>query len=201
MLKALSEDVLNRLDVAAILVDATGTPVLTNKHAQKILSDDSELMIENGKLTTTSLNSRRQLSELLRNVSQQRGDSAKEFALMKIQRSSSPIPLTVLVSCVGGMPEGAGRSAPMVLVLISNENQTIKVPAEIINLLYGLTPAESRLTLALVDGLELDEIATKFCVSQNTLRVQLRSIFKKTGVRRQSELVKLVLSGLAKYSA
>jgi DNA-binding CsgD family transcriptional regulator len=59
--------------------------------------------------------------------------------------------------------------------------------------LFGLTGAESALVLLLVEGLTLDEAAARQGVSRHTARSQLRSIFAKTGVTRQTELLRLVL--------
>ena len=202
-LKTLSEDVLNRLHAAAILVDSEGTPLLTNNNAQTLLASDSGLCIEDGKLTTQIANKRGELRDMLQQVSQQQETVAGELAIMKIPRNPPQMPLSLLISPVQNrLNEADGRSSqPTALVLITDDNQKVELSVEVLNLLYGLTPAESRLTIALVDGLELDQIAEKFCVSQNTLRAQLRSVFRKTGVRRQSELVKLILTGLAKYSS
>lgn len=58
--------------------------------------------------------------------------------------------------------------------------------------LYGLTRAEAEMTLLLAQGESLDGIATVRSVRVDTVRTQLRSVFKKTGMHRQGELVSLV---------
>lgn len=58
---------------------------------------------------------------------------------------------------------------------------------------YRATPAEAALALALADGHSLRDIAEKRGVSINTLRVQLQSVFAKTGCHRQGDLMRLVL--------
>ncbi|MBL8405454.1 MAG: helix-turn-helix transcriptional regulator [Dechloromonas sp.] len=55
--------------------------------------------------------------------------------------------------------------------------------------LYGLTHAEAELTAHLVQGESLDNIASVRRVTLETVRGQLRTIFKKTGTHRQGELV------------
>jgi DNA-binding NarL/FixJ family response regulator len=59
--------------------------------------------------------------------------------------------------------------------------------------MFGLTTSEVAIAVALTSGHEVEEIARTRHVSPGTLRVQLKSIFLKTGVRRQSELVALLL--------
>ena len=51
-----------------------------------------------------------------------------------------------------------------------------------------------RSTLMLSDGRAPREIAEKVGVTDNTVRSQIKSIFSKTGVRRQSDLVRLLLN-------
>ncbi|MGH6805921.1 MAG: helix-turn-helix transcriptional regulator [Ensifer adhaerens] len=55
-----------------------------------------------------------------------------------------------------------------------------------------LTPAEASLAILLSKGITLRSAAERKGVSYETVRTQLRSIFDKTGVRRQSELVALI---------
>jgi len=62
---------------------------------------------------------------------------------------------------------------------------------------FGLTPAETRLAARLKDGLTLKESAEDLNVSLNTVRNQLRAVFEKMGLNRQSDLVR----ALAQLSA
>lgn len=57
---------------------------------------------------------------------------------------------------------------------------------------FGLTPAEARLAAILKDGGSLAEAAEAIGVSVNTVRNQLRAVFEKMGLRRQSELVRAI---------
>jgi DNA-binding CsgD family transcriptional regulator len=62
--------------------------------------------------------------------------------------------------------------------------------------LYNLTPAETALALELANGLSLEEASEKLSIRRNTARAHLRSIFSKTGVRRQTELVRIMLNSV-----
>lgn len=57
---------------------------------------------------------------------------------------------------------------------------------------HGLTEAECRLALALAEGASVEDAASRGGVSPHTIRAQLRSIFAKTGVNRQSALTALI---------
>ncbi|KRR19765.1 hypothetical protein CQ14_38815 [Bradyrhizobium lablabi] len=55
-----------------------------------------------------------------------------------------------------------------------------------------LTPAEARLAIALQAGDDIGEAATRLNISPETVRKQLKAVFAKTGVRRQSDLIALL---------
>lgn len=58
--------------------------------------------------------------------------------------------------------------------------------------ILGLTKAEAKLTVALVNGTTAMEYSKHNNLSINTVYCQIKAILAKTGVRRQAELVKLV---------
>ena len=60
---------------------------------------------------------------------------------------------------------------------------------------YNLTPSEAQVAISLANGHSIDEIASASHHSAHTIRSQLKSVFRKTGVSRQSELIKLLLTG------
>lgn len=57
---------------------------------------------------------------------------------------------------------------------------------------FNLTPAEERLCHTLVDGLTLNDYCEKWTVTISTARSQLKSVFDKTSIRRQSDLLRLI---------
>lgn len=60
---------------------------------------------------------------------------------------------------------------------------------------FGLTPAETRIAMALGHGLGVSTAAERLGISANTARTHLKRVFHKTGVRRQSQLAVLVVRG------
>lgn len=61
---------------------------------------------------------------------------------------------------------------------------------------HGLSPQEIRTVLHLVDGGTVQSCATALQVAESTVRSHLKSIFTKTGIKRQAHLPHL-LSGSA----
>lgn len=76
-----------------------------------------------------------------------------------------------------------------------------RLPWKQLVVLHGLTPAEAKLAAKLAEGQSLEEAADMLSISIHTARCQLKAAFQKTGVRRQSELVALLLTGVLSHCA
>jgi DNA-binding CsgD family transcriptional regulator len=68
--------------------------------------------------------------------------------------------------------------------------------AAVIQGLFDLTPAEAKVASAIAAGLTVEAVAAAHRTTVVTVRNQVRSIFAKTGLRRQADLVSL-LQGLS----
>jgi DNA-binding CsgD family transcriptional regulator len=79
------------------------------------------------------------------------------------------------------------------VVFVSDPERTPEIPAARLSRLYDLTPAEAQLAQQLAGGLDLREIAATSNRTMNTVRTQLKQVFRKTGARRQADLVRLML--------
>ena len=92
--------------------------------------------------------------------------------------------------------EGAIAAGGVALFLAGERLQRI-VSIETFARLYELSKAEVALVGELLEGLSIIEAATRLDISENTARVQLRSVFTKTDTHRQADLMRLVLTSLA----
>ena len=59
---------------------------------------------------------------------------------------------------------------------------------------FGITAGESAIARDIANGLSVEEIALERGRSLHTIRTQLKSLFRKTGVQTQADIVRLVLS-------
>jgi len=81
---------------------------------------------------------------------------------------------------------------PYRVALIAEPHENSVGAADTLAREFGLTPAEQRCAMALPDAGSVPELAKRFGVGTETIRTQLRSIFAKTGVGSQAELVLLL---------
>ena len=84
------------------------------------------------------------------------------------------------------------------VAFIVDPSQRQRPTQDILRTLFGLTPAECRVALLLADGHSPREISQKVGVSFKTIRSQIKSTFSKTNVRRQGELIRLLLNNKTK---
>lgn len=194
-------DILHQLSIAVILVDALGKPVFVNKKAEKMISDNCGLRISRHSLRTQNWDDTLALRKLIFDASQ---SSHKTGGTLSIDNPSSTQPLNILVSPLNkenNYDFGIDLSQVAAALFIGTSETQHNFSLEMIGQLYGLTYAEARLVAALANGQTLEKIREKFKVSKNTIRTQLKSCFQKTGVNRQTTLVKLILSGPAALSS
>jgi len=85
---------------------------------------------------------------------------------------------------------GAGPGHVLISLRATASRPTIDAPT--LQSLFQLTPAEARLTLAILAGQSLAEIGDQHRVSENTLRTQLASVLRKTETANQRELVRVL---------
>jgi DNA-binding CsgD family transcriptional regulator len=84
-------------------------------------------------------------------------------------------------------------ASPVPLASLTVLDSAAELRADALALAFGLTPAEARVAGYLAQGLAPKKVAEICGVSTCTVRSQVRTLFVKTGARRQPELVRMVL--------
>jgi len=93
-----------------------------------------------------------------------------------------------------------GLAAPFaarVAVFIREIGDTSPFPGELFVKRYGITPAECRVLMMLVQGMSLPETCDALGIGEPTVKTHLARLFAKTGTERQSDLMRLAISALA----
>ena len=83
-----------------------------------------------------------------------------------------------------------------VLVMFSSADATPMLAPALVGTLFALSPAESRLAVALCQGQTVNDYAANHGVSVGTARFQLKQVLAKTQAPRQSELVRRVCTSV-----
>ena len=176
---------LERMSFGAMVCDAAGRLLFANSVAERAAAESDALVLpgKDGCIGAALPADRRRLLYLVRDACL--GGPGGSIAL----RDESGAALLVLVA---PLPRRYGDAAPLALLALRSASAPMAVKPEILASLFKLTPAETELTLALVRGISLSEIGVLRGTTENTLRSQLRQIFRKTGVHNQAALVGLI---------
>jgi DNA-binding CsgD family transcriptional regulator len=81
---------------------------------------------------------------------------------------------------------------PLAMLVVHGSLEIASLPMDLLWRAFGLTESEASLAEALLNGATLAHLAQEREVSKQTLRNQLVGVMRKTGTRRQSELVSLL---------
>jgi DNA-binding CsgD family transcriptional regulator/PAS domain-containing protein len=185
------ENALNELDTALVLVNAAGETVFANRKAQQICDRREGLHIYRSRLVALCPAENCRLREIIAMaISAGRSRSLDHGGAVTISRSSGR-PLQILAAPFITNDSSTAKVA-VAIVFICDPDAKSALPSAALRQLFHLTPAEIRVSLLLADGQSLSAAAETIGVRHETVRSQAKSIFSKTGTRRQGELIKLL---------
>lgn len=113
---------------------------------------------------------------------------------MKVRRVDGERYWSLLVRSSQPRPGVDEKAQSPVIVLLRDASYTPDVTDSALIELLGLSRAEAALAVRLVKGQSLIDAAASLGISRFTARTQLASIFDRTGVHRQAQLVSHILS-------
>lgn len=190
---------IGRMSIATMLIDAQGSVLDKNVCAQEIIDANDGLKLLNGKLEAYYPSDNKKLTELIKNAfnDAMSKESNGLPEAMSVTRPSGGVKLGLVVEPIPSTSWAEENGFPTAVVYIRDSESQSHTSSEIAKKLFDLTPAETALSVQLSNGLSLEEAAEELGIKRNTARAHLRSIFSKTGVRRQTELVRIFLNSVA----
>jgi len=174
--------ILDQLDIGVLLCRPDLAVVARNAAAAAILKEDDGLTESQGRLAVAQPAEGRALARLMSRVASRRGDGA-----LGISRPSDGRPYIILVSAARDGEGRAGLLRVFVIDLARRSAFGSRPLAEV----FRLTNAEGSLLAQLAQGRALSDAARTAGVSLNTMRGTLRNVFRKTGLNRQADLVRV----------
>lgn len=196
---ALYSHSMGKLMVASIVLDENGDVLESNGLAQAVLELKDGLRLAGNRLEATYAVENRKLQQLLRDaLAHKSAAGAGETAALSISRPSGKVAWGLMIQPISPDEWTKGRHhRPSVAIFVRDAESHAHPPVKLAQQLFSLTPAETALAIELANGLSLEEAAEALNIRRNTARAHLRSIFSKTGVRRQTELVRIFLNSVA----
>jgi DNA-binding CsgD family transcriptional regulator/PAS domain-containing protein len=185
---------LEAFDHAIFALDATGRVVWMSHQAEALLTTRHGLYAVGDQLFTVSASANLQLKTLLDGaVACGSGTGVASGGGMLVPRPGDRPALRLTVTPFrSSLPSTSRRLAA--LVFVSDPAGRPKSRTALLQGIYALTPSESRVAEMLLHGLEVRDVGTALGMSLETARFHTKRVLAKTGTRRQSELIRLMLS-------
>jgi DNA-binding CsgD family transcriptional regulator/PAS domain-containing protein len=189
------EQTVDALSAGVFLTDRGGRILYMNRSAERQIKTGNVLQLINRRLTAT--------------------DRVADATLARAMATEAWTPTAVdPASNVVALPDGAGSGylarvlqfdggarrelmAPFRAsagVFIQDPRCAPQTEGEAFARIYGLTGAELKVLLALAPGLSANEAARELGLREPTIKTHLQRIYVKTGMSRQSELVRLLFA-------
>lgn len=216
---SVSDEAVDQLAIGTMVLNESGEVLLKNAMADQLLVEGDGFYLRDGILRCTDSRSEREFRRQLAAIITEAGDArtaaepsltdaspapqsdsqplecqVPNDRLLKIQRGQDGRFWSVLLRpsvATVGLHE---KTSITVRVLVRDASQQPEISSAMLMELFGMTRAEAMLAELLVKGESLSDAAAMLGRSRYTARAQLASIFTKTDIHRQSQLVSHILN-------
>ena len=191
-------EALDLLNIGIVVCGSSGEMLVANTTTQEILRARDGLELDSHGVLCATYQSEGSLAEIIQKVARTSSNGSGESvdAAFAVRRPSGKRPLTLFVRAANpktGKPTDQEAAA---LVLILDAALPVEATEVELRQLYGFTSTEAQLANLLMEGMALEDCSDELGIRRTTVRMHLRNIFAKTGVRRQGELVSLLLKSI-----
>ncbi|MFT7624139.1 MAG: DNA-binding CsgD family transcriptional regulator [Myxococcota bacterium] len=179
--------VLWHFDLSLVLLDGRRGVVFTTRAAGGLLLADDGIGVRDGQLVVRDQAGARALDEAMRLARQH---AAPE--VVPVDRPSGRLSYQVtVIPTLMNSSTGEDR----LVLRISDPTADIADAERFLRDMYSLSGAEAAIAALLGQGMDVKQVAASRGTTAATVRAQLQQVFDKVGVRRQSDLVRLLFRG------
>ena len=184
----------DRLAAGVVALDEYGRSLFVNAAARRIANAGDGLSIgRGGRLFALNRAANNKLAELENDVR-----SGGAGGVVRATRAAGKPPYGIMVAPFfldHGVDTATSRPRGVMFIihdpLLKAQSDTQTIAA-----LFGLPKGTAQLVAAIAANEDLQAYADRTGISMNTVRYHLKAAYSRTGVRRQSELVRLVTTAL-----
>ena len=188
---------IDQLAFGVIILNERAHVIRVNETASRMMKETQLLRVVGNLLQADEADHEVVLSRSIKEMLT--GESSKELVghgSLLLSASNRTCSLYLLLRPIY---DGTTESGPAagVAIYLSGEKLQRNVSIQTFGKLYHLSRAELALVPELMECQSIVDAATVLGISENTARVQLRSVFTKTDTHRQADLMRLLLTSLA----
>lgn len=187
--------VLDRLSAGVFLLDSSGAVVHFNEAAQLLIEKTGLLHLLRGRLVATSPAAAQRLAAAVQAALSDEFDAQPtQSAIALGDGALGETAVATILPLRGAHASGLDAAAA---VFVQHASFAPDISLDAFGALYGLTPAELRVLRELMTASTLSEAAASLGIAYATAKTHLEKIFEKTGMSRQTELMRLVMASAA----
>lgn len=186
-----SSSVLFNVPQALFALDANGSIVFANAAAELLLRAADGLCCVDRKLRTRLPSEQHRLDSVIDDAATM---NSRSDGWVRVSRGSGGPPYAAFISPLNSNEDDLLAVHTKVIVIVHDTaDQRCADPRMLVEI-FNLTDAEARLANAMSVGHSIESAAALLGVQPSTVRSQLKSVFRKTGVSRQQDLVRMLAS-------
>lgn len=198
---------LDRLPSGVLLLDGSGTVTFANRSAQRMLDDGDGLRLRKlsnatglGDLVAQRDSDSRAISNAISATLRRDPYATPHFSKsVVVPRTSGLASYTLQLSALGDQNEfGGDGGAFAAIIFIADGLQKMDIDPTALQSVYGLTLAETKVAIALLEFSSVKKVANVLGVSPHTVQTHIKQVYAKLGVDTRTRFVKLML-GLASH--
>jgi len=181
-----------------------GSVPMANRVATEITLRDDTLTLQDGRLTIKDKDIQADFLENLDSLTSLSAPDISDYSrhyLLKRTQGDGVIQMSMHAI---QLPEWhlESRLSAMVILIYLIDPQNIDAPdIELLKNIYKFTDAQAKVAVALWGGTSIHDAAESLCISVNTARTHLRSIYQKAGVGNHAELMANMTGTLARLGS
>lgn len=185
-------EALDCLTLGILFVDQRARVLLANRAAEALLAQADGIGVDAAGLCAA----RQTETSALRRIIVRAADHTRvngRGGSLQLERPSMRRSLLVMVAPLGRSSSAwMPQPRPAAIVLVSDPESACNPPLDALRMLFGLTPTEAAVALAVAEGRGVKDAADALGISSATVRWHLQRVFDKTGTARQAELARVV---------
>jgi DNA-binding CsgD family transcriptional regulator len=179
---------LDHLGVGTVILDELGEVLTASDAAHTLLTARQWTVRPRCALWTPDRISQGQLQgQIQRALAARRTDPFVRG--MTLTATGEAASLRVLIKSIAHPAAIDAQRRPAVALFLRDSHQQLEPRVQVLQMLFGLTPAEARFAQLIAAGTSLERAGRQLGITRNTCKSRLQSIFVKTGARRQAALV------------
>jgi DNA-binding CsgD family transcriptional regulator/PAS domain-containing protein len=194
---SLMQSVHNTLEIhsdGVILLNRSGQTLFANRRAVSMAAASDSFVLRRNRIIALKRDDNNELQRLIgAAVGRHRGPLDARGDATQLTRSNGARSYIAVVAPLPRSSDLHEAIVPVAYVVVSDPTKAAGDSSLLLKKLFGLTSAEVRIAERIMSGETPEQAAETLKIGIATARTHLSSIFHKTDVKRQSELVKLLV--------